>query len=249
MKEISLQNLKKLINKKRVALVGPAEYVMKELGEEHGKFIDSFDVVIKLNNMINHQSELNKYYGSRCDILISSFYLSKLDGHKNKHHFEIEENYKSKQNMVLFENMPRFLFREVYKSFKEPIEDNYSYYCIEEEFHNKSLKTLSSLSDITLEKNKAYTTGLLAISNILNMKPKKLYISGITSYLDTKHNGYYEWYSTQNKTGITNYFDGKDYPSGKTSGHNFNVEKIIFKNIIKSNKKVKTDVYLKTLLN
>ena len=37
--------LQKLLNNKRVAIVGPAEYVCKELDDTHGNYIDSFDIV------------------------------------------------------------------------------------------------------------------------------------------------------------------------------------------------------------
>ena len=64
-----------LIKDKRVALIGPGEYVCKELDDTHGKYIDSFDLVVKVNNMIKLPDvNLEKYYGKRIDILISSLW-------------------------------------------------------------------------------------------------------------------------------------------------------------------------------
>lgn len=40
------KKLHELINNKRVAIVGPAEYVCKELEDSHGNLIDSYDLVI-----------------------------------------------------------------------------------------------------------------------------------------------------------------------------------------------------------
>ena len=44
--------LKSLIEGKKIAIIGPSDYVNKELDDDHGKYIDSHDVVIRLNNMI-----------------------------------------------------------------------------------------------------------------------------------------------------------------------------------------------------
>ena len=73
MLEKSLDYFKKMIEGKRIVLVGPAEYVMKELGNDHGKYIDSFDIVIKMNGMIKlPHKELEKFYGKRLDVLMST---------------------------------------------------------------------------------------------------------------------------------------------------------------------------------
>ena len=55
--------LKNLIKGKRVAIIGPADYVNKELGEEHGKYLDeSFDIVIRLNSMIHIENKEMLFY-------------------------------------------------------------------------------------------------------------------------------------------------------------------------------------------
>ena len=53
--------LQKLLNNKRVAIVGPAEYVCKELDDTHGNYIDSFDIVIRLNDMFFVPSLMNHH--------------------------------------------------------------------------------------------------------------------------------------------------------------------------------------------
>jgi len=77
MKDIGEDYLIQMIKNKRVALIGPAEYVCKELDTEHGKYIDNFDIVIKMNGMIYlPNKELEKYYGEKIDILVSSFWYN-----------------------------------------------------------------------------------------------------------------------------------------------------------------------------
>ena len=47
---MSIDNqLEKLITGKRVAIIGPAEYVCKELDDTHGAYIEQYDVIIRLN--------------------------------------------------------------------------------------------------------------------------------------------------------------------------------------------------------
>ena len=60
----------------KIAIIGPADYVNKELPDTHGKYIDeNFDIVIRLNSMLNIENkELEKYYGKKFDILMSSFW-------------------------------------------------------------------------------------------------------------------------------------------------------------------------------
>ena len=63
-KDITLYNL---INNKRVVIVGPAGY-LSEL--KLGKHIDSYDVVVKINNMLNLTDVIN--YGKKIDILATN---------------------------------------------------------------------------------------------------------------------------------------------------------------------------------
>lgn len=49
---------------KKIALVGPSPHL---LGKNHGKFIDTFDLIIRINEHGVVQ-EMEKDYGSRTDI-------------------------------------------------------------------------------------------------------------------------------------------------------------------------------------
>ena len=71
----SNNNYSNFLNNKKVIIVGPAEHV------NNGKFIDSFDVVIRVNkghNMIKDKSK----YGSRTDILYHCVSEAEEDGGK-----------------------------------------------------------------------------------------------------------------------------------------------------------------------
>ena len=129
------ENLTSLITNKRVAIIGPADYVNKELGDKHGEYIDSFDVVIRLNSMIKypeeHNLDLTKYYGKKFNILASSFWYHNDNSHKEEHsRFANYNNYKDiKENIILFENMNRNLFYDIYEKFKSSFDmhNNFDY--------------------------------------------------------------------------------------------------------------------------
>ena len=70
------EKLRGMIEGKKVVLIGPSDYINKELDDKHGEYIDSYDVVIRLNNMIYMEDEEleRKYYGTKYDIIASAFW-------------------------------------------------------------------------------------------------------------------------------------------------------------------------------
>lgn len=61
------QKIFDLLNDKTVALVGPAPTL---INSNFGNFIDSFDVVCRVNLGFYVPPEIRKDYGERCDLLI-----------------------------------------------------------------------------------------------------------------------------------------------------------------------------------
>tara|TARA_B100000963_G_C22608645_1_gene663803 strand:+ start:1426 stop:2217 length:792 start_codon:yes stop_codon:yes gene_type:complete len=259
MKSVTYDNLTSLIANKRVAIIGPADYVNKELGDKHGEYIDSFDIVIRLNSMIKypeeHKLDLTKYYGSKFNILASSFWYKNDDPKlikKNYSRFTNYNNYKDiKNNIILFENINRNLFHNIYKQFKSSFDmhNNFSYCNMPNNVYNYIKKFLNNITRFV----KTPTTGLLAIISILLMKPQELYVSGISMYIDTKYNGYYDYYNEMPKEEVEKLiskpdyrFDGKTYRKSFEFGHNINDEQIIMKYLI-SNNLIKVDNYLHKL--
>lgn len=252
--KISYEEVENMIKNKKVIIVGPAEYVMKENGENFGKFIDSHDVVIKINNMIGQPKELDKYYGSRCDILISSFWPQKptakqdgVEGLSNK--YEIEETYKLHKNTIFIANLygDKFL-KEIVGNFKNRPDKSNKFLVFDDKTISKSKKLLNSYEK--LPNKTGYTTGIYAIANILNMKPKTLYVTGITVYLDKKYNGHYPFYFNKKiQQRITPHYDGKNINHNIESGHDIKYEQNVFKKLINNNKIINVDNYIKKLIN
>ena len=67
-KEIECKNLKDIIEGKRVALVGPASYMV---GSNYGKEIDSHDVVVRINRGIESIAEFKNDLGEKTDVYYS----------------------------------------------------------------------------------------------------------------------------------------------------------------------------------
>lgn len=258
------ERITKLIHNKRVAIIGPADYVNKELGEEHGKYIDeSFDIVIRLNNMLYIENkEMEKYYGSKYNILFSSFWNLKKDLEDDNHpdRFLCEESYKNiNEKTIIFECYTRNLFLNIYNKYKKTIDSANIYYGNSSpEFYIKTINYMKSIANF----NTTPTTGMLAIVMVSLMQPKKLYVSGVTSYLDTKYNAYFDNY--MNIKDLNDYHvnrtDGSvvkttDFLGDKTynmdhpaaNDHPRIAEQKILKYLV-TNKIIKVDKYLKNLV-
>ena len=249
MKFVSLENFDNLIKGKKVALIGPADYVNKELPPEHGSFIDSHDVVVKVNGMLKSPARnIDTFYGRRLDILISSFWFTpSKDFELNKdlsndpnyvcERYYLKENYIFNQGSVLLIEVPP----------RNKFKDNI--YSPNEEFFN----TLSSLEHCSppaprheaalsfLNKicpnPKTPTTGILSVAHILLAKPQKLYVSGFTFYKQVGHQAYYDNYHHSSNILTTNQYKTFETAGvfSKTSGHSLPPEQKQFEFLIKNN--------------
>jgi hypothetical protein len=270
--------LNKIITGKRVAIIGPADYVNKELDEKHGEYLNNnFDIVIRLNNMIDIiDKDLEKYYGSKFDVLFSSFWYTNftINSMKNKvkntaiPRYLFKDTYeKLKDKTILYECNNRNLFNNIYDMYKDTIDKKNIYYMnSSRETYMKALQFLNNIENLSATPS----TGTLAIALVLMNNPKKLYVSGVTCYLDEKYNGYFDGYTrTIDNIGISNdetldlddertdgmkyknkdQFNGKtynyDHPAAKD--HSFKAEQKILKYLV-TNKLIKVDKYLKVLV-
>tara|TARA_B100001093_G_scaffold400316_1_gene387848 strand:- start:119 stop:889 length:771 start_codon:yes stop_codon:yes gene_type:complete len=249
------EKLKDLIKGKKVALVGPSDYINKELDESHGDYINKHDIVIRLNNMIYMEDkELEeKFYGTKYDIIASAFWHHNnmgedVDQWKHKRFLDPTSYENLKENTILFECFARNLYVEVYHKFKPIIDKkNITYGNSSPEFY---WKTLNLLKQISPTLTKSPTTGMMMLGMILLMEPRKLYVTGLSCYLDKKHNAYYDNYFLGNYIEKKkDYFDGKtfEYNKGKAVHHPYEDEQKILSWLVK-NKKIKVDKYLASLV-
>jgi hypothetical protein len=251
--------LENIIKNKRVAIVGPSEHVCKELDVNHGKFIDSFDIIIRLNDFFYLPKELEQFYGSKYHIISSSFWHRANEDFDDKNTFWKktrycnEEDYKNiNDKTILLECFARNEFSEIYRRYRNTIDKKQHIYGnISPQKYFQVLNLLRSIYPIT----KNPTTGFMTIGLILSLQPKELYVCGMTAYQDTKYDLHFDGYSRismkESKYWPKNGFNGKtnnDKNGNENPGahHNFQGEAEIMKILINKNI-IKVDKYMNKL--
>jgi len=168
-------NLNNLLKNKKVIIVGPSPHLQNM---KKGSFIDSFDCVIRINEIgINHN--LYEDYGSRTDVSFLALFEDSLKIYKQ---MKKSLNYSSlrmvvhagdEYNLNPFANTPKT--RSIFEIFEE-IDLKTDFYHIEN----------PSFIERCKEFNCFPSTGSMAIKEILKYEFHTLYICGF-SFFTTKH--------------------------------------------------------------
>lgn len=164
---------------KSIIIVGPSPYLK---GKQKGEFIDSHDIVIRMNKGWNIPPDMQKDYGTRTDIRWHC--MSEYE--HNGGPFQIEEMI-NKGVKWLASQFPRNL-------------DYFHYDIIKFEEKNNNRLNFYNFSDIIyfLNIHRALETrpnvAQTAIFDLINYDYKSLHLSGVTFLLD----GYYSGYAGEN---------------------------------------------------
>lgn len=252
--------LENMIYDKRVAIVGPSEHLCYEIEDTHGSYIDSFDIVIRLNDFFKLPKEYEKFYGTKYNIISSSFWHRANEDFDDRETFWKSTNYCSeegyinlKEKTLLLEPYARNEFMDIYNKYKSTINSkNLFYGRISPEKFFQVWNLLRKYYPI----DKTPSTGLLTIGLILSCNPKELYVCGITSYQSMKYMAHFKGYNkfhSDSKFWPKNGYNGKNLidKDGKESSkahHNFSGESKIIKMLIESNI-INVDKYMKKLFN
>lgn len=162
---------------KRVAIIGGADSVLQE---PLGAYIDTFDVVVRINKGVQLIEKQSDFVGTRTDVLFHAFHDGGTqDEGSSPIALDLWEKHKV-QNIILAFNY------------------NYTFYIIKDLLHfikitngKKKFSQITKYSDIENHKVvEAPTTGFIAINTIFNCQPKELYLTGIT-FMKTSHNEQY----------------------------------------------------------
>ena len=169
-------NFTDLINDKKVALVGPAAYMV---GSNYGEEIDSYDTIIRLNRGIESIHKYGEDVGVRTDILYSCLI------EKPANAGEVDPiSFKRDYNIKMVVAPPHSDFRGIAHNTR---------------FHElvdmKKVEQMSKFMPVRLVDHKFHTdlakkvsckpnTGFLAIYDILSYNPQLLSIYGFSFYLD-----------------------------------------------------------------
>jgi hypothetical protein len=223
------ERLSKLIENKRIVLVGPAQYLV---GKGLGKVINGYDTVCRVNYMA--PSSFTKDFGNRSDIMFYNCSTGSLA--QMKQHFNDYPNYTKNLKLVVcpcIKILGPEKWREWGPDFVSPTVANFE--SINEhnlEFCPVGVGNYNHLFDMV--KCHEPNSGVLAMLMILKHNPKELFVTGFTFYKN-KHDTYFKGYATRS-------------PDWKgVSGHPQGDQKKFFRNYILS-QGTKVDSYLNKLL-
>ena len=166
---------------KRVALVGPAEYLTKL---STGKYIDSFDVVVRVNR---GTEIIDKYFnsiGRRTDILYNCLIKTPDNGG------DLSVKKYKKNKIKWISTIPASDVNGISKSNK--LHKMVSWFTVLKlkwnfNFHIMNYKKYSLVNE---KVESRANTGFASIFDLLNHDVSKLYITGFSFYLDNFMSGY-----------------------------------------------------------
>ena len=236
------KNINSLIEGKRVAIVGPAPYLV---GLNEGEQIDSYDIIVRPNSF-SVPSEAQADYGSRTDIMFHNFGTPWQAGlkeqiSKNEEAFKALKLVgclatKSDHSEHNFLNWNEGYVSNVVRNFNEVNKYDLPFYWI----GNKDYREL--YAKIGVEPN----TGIISIAVLLCYPVKEIFITGFSFYLQgtTHDTTYYQGFLPE--------ADKKIYRGiyGKRHGDHANqVQVNFFKALLKNNSdKIKIDNSIRQLL-
>jgi len=204
-----------MIKNKKVIFVGPSNYL---IGKNKGKYIDSFDIVVRSGNAINMNKNLYNDYGSRTDIIylnnpfVRACYPLPLNEWKEKGLKEI----------VIRDN-----FTDIINAINKIIKCRSCY-----EIHKELSDKLSGA-----------ILGSYLITDIIKQNPKSFYLTGITFY--NKGHDYYKGYERKEIKELKR--NEKKTRKKPIKVHSYNNNNNYIKEMIKKYN-IKTDEYIKEII-
>lgn len=223
--------LDKYLNNKRIVLVGPSPHLM---GKKLGKFIDSFDVVIRVNEL-GVIEEMSEDYGSRTDIAFLTLtdealqiYI-KMKEEVIHNHLKLvvcpgdEYNYNPLSNSAKTKNV---------KEYFNYLDLNVNFYHIKVPTFEERTKIFGCFP----------STGALTIFELLNHNYKELYICGFSFYT-TKFRYSpkgMEYFRIPRKT--------EDKHNYRMSGHDTRQEVKVLKEIRRNHPRVNGDKFFRRII-
>lgn len=211
---------------KKVIIVGPSSYLE---GMENGEFIDSFDLIVRVNNIHDtNNPKLVRDLGVRTDIIY-------FDGSMNQSRFQDYINCSPKMLKCTYPETEWF-FEDRCKTNISILKKHFNIEIVNSKKYNELKYTLSK--DLKVRPN----SGLIAIIDLLGFPIKELYITGIDFYRNSylHHPDHEDW----DVDTLRQYLKGGD--NGDV--HDINKQFKFFKNLKHNESRIKTDKVLKEYL-
>lgn len=209
-----------MFKNKNIIIVGPSSY-LEDMGQ--GSFIDSFDLVVRINNIHNlNNSKLVEDLGKKTDIIY-------FDGSMNNQRFKDYSICSPKLVKCTYPESEWF-YQDRCKTNVSVLKKHFNTEVIDSKHYNHLKSNLSS--DLKTRPN----SGLIAITDILSYPINQLYITGIDFYRSS-YSTYHPDYGGVDLATVKKIFRGGD--NGDV--HDINKQFKYFKTNICTNPKVKMD--------
>lgn len=216
------EEYKKYLSGKRVCLVGPAPSV-KQVEPAQGKQIDDYDVVVRINKSLPVPEDLQKFAGTKTDVLYNSVDQVEESGGR------LDIPFLEKEIDWLVSPYPsKHPFSINIKNFLNTNRDRLNFTTFE----------LDQYNDLELKINTRPNSGVLAILDLLSCDISELYITGITFF----KGGYVEGYRDQTEEEALKLMARSGY-------HRIPPQIDYMKGILSSDTRVKMDRFLEEIIN
>jgi hypothetical protein len=228
---------------KRVAIIAPSPSVREN---PNGDEIDNYDIIIRINKNWNYSPDLNKYVGTRTDIVYNCINPDPECGGSINFEY-VKNNLKFIAISVPIINNqyhrdPMFHNNNMINKYRQFLANNNNrvkYYIVNTNLYNMYDNILKSRPN----------TGFMAILDILSYDIKELYIKGFTFFKD----GYLSNYRNTvfgKKTDEKSSAVATNNIIRQHGNHNIERQINLFKNIYENNKhRIKLDPAMKRILN
>ena len=207
---------------KRVIIVGPAGYLQ---GKNLGKWIDSFDIVVRINHAI--PILLPEDYGSRTDVLYHILSHRGVDDANKKlvTRDEVEEWQKNGLKWLVSSHGP---ISERVKKMGPIIDSAFPWACVHHVFATRIKQQIGQ---------KSPNTGITAIMHLLSSKLRSLHVVGFDFYRSGVYSGYGD------------VKQGEDAKAVNDRWHNIDAQLSFMKRIALRDNRLIIDDVLKAVLN
>jgi hypothetical protein len=219
-----MKNFNNLIHNKRVLLLGPAEHILIE--KNTSDFRD-FDVVVKLNKMVEQASFSCEELNQRNDVLYHCLQIDIGNGDQ-PYSLDLWKKMDVKHVRIPFSGTSIHYRMNINRFLQNNKNYNFSYsVCPIQEFEKLNIDCDNTLP----------STGIAAINDLVLRKPKELHIRGLTF----GKTGYCKSYKNEQ-------WHKNSQRRAKTTKHRPEKQFIFFKKLLKSNKCIIIDQELKNII-
>ena len=218
---------KNLINKKRVVVVGPADYV------NNNELIDSYDIIVRINK--GNKMVLTGKHGSRTDVL----YHVVNQHHENGGPIDYSAKYHTRFVYPILDIYDKTSFYDI-----GTLRDYATIYYSENHINNFSIIDEDKYIKFENICESRPNSGLTAILDLLLFDLKEIYITGFTLFQTNYDSSYRDKVDNKKDSG------NQALKRMKDQGHHDQYKSAkIFKNIILKDKRVKYDKILEECID